>query len=320
MHIMNTKQGIFKLTAKGYFLDQQLLNVMQQGEEKVLLHVHKDFYELVNVFNGSAQNVRSVGSETIHAGHVFIMPEGSVHQYRNLKDFRYYNILFQPSLLKMGGDLMSLETLTGSHPLFDFQGAGENRMSRILTVNESVLAKLVIMLSELHNELENRHRWWQESAYFMFMQILITLLRTGSPAESADKVENVFSIGKAIRLMEDDYTQKFTIRSLAHIAGMSSSCFRHKFVRTMGLPPMEYLMMLRLRKALLLLNGPASVGEVARQSGFPDSNYFSRLIRHYFGYSPREIRKKYNSGKLTPNMLLKDLPLNQPAADQETKS
>ena len=36
MHIMNTKQGIFKLTAKGYFLDQQLLNVMQQGEEKVL--------------------------------------------------------------------------------------------------------------------------------------------------------------------------------------------------------------------------------------------------------------------------------------------
>lgn len=149
---------------------------------------------------------------------------------------------------------------------------------------------------------------------------LTTLLRTGSPAESADKVENVFSIGKAIRLMEDDCTQKFTIRSLAHIAGMSSSCFRHKFVRTMGLPPMEYLMMLRLRKALLLLNGPASVGEVARQSGFPDSNYFSRLIRHYFGYSPREIRKKYNSGKLTPNMLLKDLPLNQPAADQETKS
>ena len=103
---------------------------------------------------------------------------------------------------------------------------------------------------------------------------LTTLLRTGSPAESADKVENVFSIGKAIRLMEDDCTQKFTIRSLAHIAGMSSSCFRHKFVRTMGLPPMEYLMMLRLRKALLLLNGPASVGEVARQSGFRTATIF----------------------------------------------
>ena len=317
---MDAKQDIFELTADYFFRGQLPLKVMQRGEEKVLLHVHKDFYELVIVCNGSAQNVRSVRNETIHAGHVFIMPEQSVHQYRNLKDFRYYNILFQPSLLKMGGDLMSLETLTGSHPLFDFQGIRENRMSRILTVNESVLAKLVIMLSELYNELENRHRRWQESAYFMFMQILITLLRTGSPAESADKVENVFSIGKAIRLMEDDCTQKFTIRSLANIAGMSSSCFRHKFARTIGLPPMEYLMMLRLRKALLLLNGPASVGEVARQSGFPDSNYFSRLIRQYFGYSPREIRKKYNSGKLTPNMLLKDLPLNQLAADQEKKS
>ena len=70
---------------------------------------------------------------------------------------------------------------------------------------------------------------------------------------------------------------------------------------------MEYLMKLRLRKALLLLNGPSSISEVAELSGFRDSNYFSRFVRQYFDYSPREIRKKYNSGELEPDVLLKKL-------------
>ena len=65
--------------------------------------------------------------------------------------------------------------------------------------------------------------------------------------------------------------------------------------------------MLRLRKAVVLLNGPAPIGEIAAQTGFPDSNYFSRIIRSRLGFSPREIRQRYNSRKLSPEDLLERL-------------
>ena len=306
-----------ELTSRNYYKPVQLpLKIMRLGDEQVLWHEHKDFYELVIVCNGSARNENNIHTEIIHAGNVFLMPEQTSHRYYDLKNFRYYNILFHPCLLKMGGDMVHLESLAGYRTLFDFQFNGENRCSKLLTLNEAALTKVVVMLSELYEELTNRQPGWYESAYFMFMRILVTLLRE-SPQTENSASENVFPIGKALRLMEHDCTQKFTLRTLADTAGMSMSCFRHNFTRITGLPPMEYLMTLRLRKALLLLNGPSPVSVVAELSGFSDSNYFSRLVRKYFNCSPLEIRRKYNSGELDPDILLKKLQSTRLHTDED---
>ena len=279
------------------------LKIQHLTSQNVLWHRHKDFYELVIVCGGSARHVNQERSETIHAGHVFLMPERSAHRYLDQKNFRYYNVIFHPSLLKTEIPGVHLETLPGYHTLFDFQSTGENRCSRMLTVDEVVLAKLVPMLSELRSEIRNRRPGWQEGAYFLFMQIMVFLLRNGSPAESA-AFRDVFPIGHAIRLMEQDCTQDFTIRKLAEASGTSPSCFRHNFTRITGLPPRAYLLALRIRRAILLLNGTETIGEVAVRSGFPDSNYFSRIVRDRLGLSPREIRRKYSTGELSPDALL----------------
>jgi len=58
-----------------------------------------------------------------------------------------------------------------------------------------------------------------------------------------------------------------------------------------GTPPGEYLINLRLRKALLLLNFPNSIAEIARLSGFSDSNYFKDSFKKKYGVTPRNYRK-----------------------------
>ena len=287
------------------------LKIQQLGMRDVVWHRHKDFYELVIVCGGSARHVNQERSETIHTGHVFLMPERSAHRYLELKNFRYYNVIFHPSLLKTEIPGVHLETLSGYHTLFDFQSSGENRCSRLLTLDEIALAKLVPMLSELHDEIKGRRPGWQEGAYFLFMRILVFLLRNGSDSESAASGD-VFPIGHAIRLMEQNCTRDFTIRKLAEAAGTSPSCFRHNFTRITGLPPRTYLLLLRIRRAILLLNGSETIGEVAVRSGFPDSNYFSRIIRDRLGLSPREIRRKYDTGELSPDVLLERIIPEKP--------
>ena len=117
-----------ELTGRNYYKPVQLpLKIMQLSNEQVLWHEHKDFYELVIVCNGSARNENNIRTEIIHAGNVFLMPAQTSHRYYDLKNFRYYNILFHPSLLKIGGDMIRLEALAGYRTLFDFQFSGEGQ-------------------------------------------------------------------------------------------------------------------------------------------------------------------------------------------------
>ena len=293
-----------ELSGSEFYRETNLpLKVQLLGERKVNWHRHRDFYELVIVCNGSALHVNRVRGETIHAGDVFLMPEQSIHRYTDFNNFRYYNILFHPSLLETGVKTVHLESLAGYHTLFDFQFSGENRCSRMLKVDSSVLTRLVSRLTELSGELTERRNGWRESAYFLFMQILVDLLRESSPAGHSSR-QNAFPIGNAIRLMEQDCTRTYPARKLADTVGMSVSCFRHNFTRITGLPPREYLLLLRLRKAVLLLNGSSPISEIAAETGFPDRNYFSRIIRQRLGCSPREIRRKYYSRELSPDDLI----------------
>ena len=107
--------------------------------------------------------------------------------------------------------------------------------------------------------------------------------------------------------MEKDCTRNYTLKEMAKMVNMSTSCFRHNFTGITGTPPGEYLINLRLRKALMLLNFPNSITEVARLSGFSDSNYFARMIRKRTGYSPRDIQKMYLTGELSEGTLLEAL-------------
>ena len=265
-------------------------------------HRHNDFYELVVICSGSASLETRHKSEPVHSGNIFLLPDQMVHRYADIKNFRHYNILFHPSLLNCGGSV-DLKNLPGYVNLFNFQHSGEERYSKLNSVDEQTLAKLVSSIEIIRNEITLWLPGWRENAYFEFMRMLVLLLRTCVPADSVS-VNNIFQIGQIIRIMEKDCTQNYSLKQLAKMVNMSPSCFRHNFTEITGTPPGEYLINLRLRKALLLLNFPNSIVEVARLSGFSDSNYFARMIRKRTGYTPKEIQSKYISGELTEEYLL----------------
>jgi len=261
-------------------------------------HRHQDFYELVVICSGHARNENKVSSTMVQAGNVFLLPTGSVHRYREIHQFWHYNLLFDPALLTP--NLPMLKQLPGYRMLFQMPPTTpETACSQLLSVDEGVLAHLIAQLEQMRSELALRAPGWQAVAYFSFLYFLAHLLRNCTPRNLRPNA-TIQKIGKVIRMLEEDSRKPYTLEKLASKVHMSVSSFRHHFTAVTGLSPGNFLIKLRIKKALLLLCSPASISRVAEQVGFQDSNYFARQFRNQTGMTPSEFQKKYRE---TPAIL-----------------
>ncbi len=95
-------------------------------------------------------------------------------------------------------------------------------------------------------------------------------------------------IGAALRSMHGDVERPWTIPQLAREAGMSRSAFFGRFVRTVGVRPMAYLLAWRMAVAKSLLRGgDIALDEVARRVGYA----FGRRTAPIFARSMVAARK-----------------------------
>ena len=81
------------------------------------------------------------------------------------------------------------------------------------------------------------------------------------------------------------------VAAVCEIGFISSSCLQRSFLRHFGVSPKQYIIKLRMEKALqLLAENRLSVKEIAAACGFSDEKYFSRAVRNKYGYSPTQLR------------------------------
>jgi len=89
------------------------------------------------------------------------------------------------------------------------------------------------------------------------------------------------------------YYQPWTVKELAHWAGLSIYHLSRVFKKETGYSPKQFLNRYRVEHSkALLLETRLSVAEVAREVGFHNPVYFARLFRQINGVSPREYRAR----------------------------
>ena len=80
---------------------------------------------------------------------------------------------------------------------------------------------------------------------------------------------------------------------IADAAGVSEDYLSRVFRQELGLSPWEYLNRYRVLQATQQLRHTSDpVGHVARQVGFKDPAYFSRVFRKLTGQSPSAYREQ----------------------------
>jgi len=94
-------------------------------------------------------------------------------------------------------------------------------------------------------------------------------------------------LAPAIRQMHGQLARSWTMAQLAKIAGLSRSAFFERFTRTVGLPPMEYLIAWRMAVARdLLRRHDFGIAEVAERVGYGSASTFSTAFCRHVGQPP----------------------------------
>ena len=152
-------------------------------------------------------------------------------------------------------------------------------------------AERLSVLVRLVGDESNERRSGRDLVLTRLVEVLlIEALRT-TPAEDAPPgllrgLADV-RLAPAIRQMHAHVARPWTVTQLAQTAALSRSAFFERFTRTMGLPPMEYLLAWRMALAKNLLRRPEiALTEVADRVGYGSASTFSTAFSRYVGQPP----------------------------------
>jgi AraC-like DNA-binding protein len=98
-------------------------------------------------------------------------------------------------------------------------------------------------------------------------------------------------VGRALRMLQNNPAQPWTVASLASEIGVSRAALARRFTDLVGEPPMAFLTAWRLALAAdLLLEPDRTIGAVAQQVGYSSAFALSAAFKRLRGVSPKQHR------------------------------
>lgn len=100
----------------------------------------------------------------------------------------------------------------------------------------------------------------------------------------------------AVQLMHDHYNERLLLANVARAAGYSVQHFHRLFVESYGVTPQRYLLQLRMRRAVQLLEGypGITVGTTADMLGM-ETSYFIRMFKRTYKITPKKYMEQFPS-------------------------
>lgn len=130
--------------------------------------------------------------------------------------------------------------------------------------------------------------------------LLIEALRCGADATAVPSVARGLSDSRlvvALRAMHARPDYGWTVAELAAEAAMSRSVFFARFSRTVGVPPMEYLLSWRMALAKRLLQTrELAIERIAERVGYGSASTFSTAFTRHVGMPPIRYARMALSG------------------------
>ena len=134
----------------------------------------------------------------------------------------------------------------------------------------------------------------EEKAYsdVCYLEYLILKMTSrGAGGAVSDGSVGARKYAEIVGVMEKNIEKRLSVEEIAAECAMSVSNVKKIFYRYSGKGVSTYFNELKIRRAIELLDGGATVNEIAMSLGFEDRNYFSTVFRRIMGQSPIKYRK-----------------------------
>ncbi len=251
-----------------------------------ILHDH-EFIEFGFVISGTGIHLTGEEAVPLLPGDVFGIPAGMAHGFSSDDNLALYNLMFEAEHLGVEWD--GVCQLPGLRVLL--------RERKILHLGTEEFCRCRLRLEEIREE----ERAAPPGALFLRRALLVELLvRLGRlpVTEGPESAEagNRENIGRVLEFLHNNYAAPLRLPQLVRLSRMSRTAFCVNFHRQTGLPPMEYLLRLRLERVKVMLkNDDCSIESVAFKNGFTDSSYLARQFKSLESVTPRQFREQFRS-------------------------
>lgn len=102
-------------------------------------------------------------------------------------------------------------------------------------------------------------------------------------------------LAQIIGMIRQNLSDKINLKKLAGAACLSTASLYRLFKRELGISPIEFIILERIKLAKRLLqNQDVYIKNVSYEAGFDDCNYFIRTFKHYEGITPKQYQQLSN--------------------------
>lgn len=162
--------------------------------------------------------------------------------------------------------------------------------------------ELVLLLNNIYAELENdqqkimqkKKEYYDQIKYLetieefktWFIQAFEGIMHSFRSSYNSDNID------KAIKFIQENYTQKITLQMMSDYLYLSKNYFVNLFKSETGESFVEYLTKYRIEKAKeLLKDHKLKTSDVGAMVGIEDYRYFSKVFKKTAGMTPREYKE-----------------------------
>ena len=254
------------------------------------MHCH-DFHEMVYVFSGTGKHVTEQGRYDIGAGDLFVVPPGHGHSYVDRERMALVNIMFDLKRLPFPSNQLMSDTCFRALFLPDETISDDFRIRNKLKFTGDEQARVESAIQGLLREYGQDRNARQVALVALLAELFVEIIRFCSDDRHAGSRDLVL-LQRILQYMSDNCARQLSVPAIAQKFGISQKTLERLFLHSVRMPPVSYLLDLRLRAAAEKIRAEKStVTDIAFQCGFNDSNYFTKLFRRKYGQSPRAFRK-----------------------------
>jgi signal transduction histidine kinase/AraC-like DNA-binding protein len=179
-----------------------------------------------------------------------------------------------------------LPNLSGADVLDRMRADSKLRQVPVIILSNKVLGVEDVKRIERHTRvtLQSKGIWSEEET--------VTALNRALFGTDALPVHTSALVKQAIAYLHQNYSHTLSRWEIAQAVGVSEDYLSRVFTRELNISPWDYLNRYRvLQSKHLLLHTGDAVGVIARQVGFKDQAYFSRVFHKVTGMSPQAFRE-----------------------------
>ncbi|OYU96353.1 MAG: AraC family transcriptional regulator [Bacteroidetes bacterium B1(2017)] len=125
-------------------------------------------------------------------------------------------------------------------------------------------------------------------------ELLVRIIQTQTLKSVSTEIpkEKSTYMANTVQLIHQNLSEKVNLKHLAQSVGMSTASLYRMFKREVGVSPVEFIILERIKLAKRLLKDQSVyIKNVSFEAGFEDCNYFIRTFKYYEGITPKQYQQ-----------------------------